>query len=64
MTARKCDRCKDYYDIDSRRSEVKIAVRCERPIEIDLCPDCTAQLLSWIKNEAEFLNGDELGLVE
>lgn len=22
--------------------------------EIDLCPDCTAQLLSWIKNEAEF----------
>ena len=26
MTARKCDRCKDYYDIDSKRSEIKIAV--------------------------------------
>lgn len=50
MTARKCDRCKDYFDIDSKRSEVKIAVRDERPIEIDLCPCCTAQLLCWINN--------------
>lgn len=54
MIARKCDRCKDYYDTDSKRSEVKFAVQFESLIEIDLCPDCTDQLRSWIKNEAEF----------
>lgn len=59
MTARKCDRCKGYFDIDSKRSEVEFAVRLEKPIEIDLCPDCTAQLLSWIKNEAEFFERKE-----
>lgn len=65
MTARKCDRCKGYFDIDSKRSEfadfawVKIVVRFERPIEIDLCPDCTSQLLRWIKNEAEFFERNE-----
>ena len=54
MTARKCDRCKDYFDLDTKRSEVKIGVRAEMSFEIDLCPDCTAQLLSWTKNKAEF----------
>lgn len=59
MTARKCDRCKDYFDIDSKRSEVKIAVQCERVIDIDLCPCCTAQLLCWIMNKAEFFERKE-----
>lgn len=30
MTARKCDRCKGYFDIDSKRSECEIAVMRER----------------------------------
>ena len=59
MTARKCDRCKGYFDIDSKRSEVKIAVRCERVIDVDLCPDCTSQLLRWLMNEAEFFERNE-----
>ncbi len=61
MIARKCDRCKNYFDIGS---EVKFAVRLERPTEIDLCPDCTAQLLCWIKNEAEFFERKETELTE
>ena len=54
MTTKKCDRCKRYFDMDVRRSEAKIVVPFAMPINMDLCPDCTAQLLSWIKNEAEF----------
>lgn len=59
MIARKCDRCKGYFDNISKRSEVKMGVQFESPIEIDLCPDCTVQLLSWIKNEAEFFERKE-----
>lgn len=59
MRARKCDRCKGYFDLDSKRSEVNVHVFGERPLEIDLCPDCTAQLLRWIKNEAEFFERKE-----
>lgn len=54
MRARKCDRCKGYFDLDSKRSEVNVAVWGERSLEIDLCPDCTAHLLSWLKDEAVF----------
>jgi len=56
MKARKCDRCKGYFDINSERSEVKMIPWNERPLDwIDLCPDCTVQLLSWFKNEADVI---------
>lgn len=59
MTARKCDRCKAYCDFNSERSEVKIVARTGMPIEVDLCPDCTTQLLCWIKNKAELFERKE-----
>ena len=62
MTARKCDRCKSFYDIDSKGAIVKIVnydVRVRKIIESDLCPDCTEQLNSWIKNKAEFFERKE-----
>lgn len=52
MTARKCDRCKSYYDRFSERSEVRYLKRLKpNELFIDLCPVCTQEFERWLKNE-------------
>lgn len=53
MTAKKCDRCGKYYDILSARSSLKFYRQQKSDIaDIDLCPDCTEDLETWLRNEA------------
>ena len=53
MTAKKCDRCGKYCDILSARSSLKF-YRQKKPdvSDIDLCPDCTEDIETWLRNEA------------
>lgn len=47
MTARKCDRCNNFYDTDAEQ-------------DFDLCPDCTADFELWISNKAIILERQEV----
>ena len=60
MNAKKCDRCKDFYDLDSERSQVSFS-RCGKGcIDVDLCPECTADFELWVQNRAYIIAAEEL----
>ena len=53
MTAKKCDRCGKYCNLLSARSVLKIYRQQKSNIsDIDLCPDCTEDIETWLRNEA------------
>ena len=52
--ARKCDRCKKYYDPHSWGSDYFL-YDCGPSEKIDLCLDCTQELVKWIKNKETYV---------
>ena len=60
MNAKKCDRCKEFYDLDSKRSQVSFSPYGKNRIDVDLCPECTADFESWIRNVAYIVSAKDL----
>lgn len=59
MTAKKCDRCKNFYDTVSECSEIGILKHKRVKQDFDLCPDCTEDFELWITNKAIILERQE-----
>ena len=56
MNAKKCDRCKRYYDMPSFEQGVAVYANetgWKGGKELDLCDECTEKLVRWLKNEVE-----------
>ena len=56
MNAKKCDRCKRYYDWEKQTKRVDV-VDEDTPMEsyesYDLCDECMEKLVRWLKGEVE-----------
>ncbi|MBQ6264932.1 MAG: hypothetical protein IJK60_05725 [Clostridia bacterium] len=59
MTAKKCDRCKKFYDTISERSEIGFFKRVAVKRDFDLCPDCTKDFELWVAGKAIILEKQE-----
>ena len=51
MIARKCDRCGDFYEMDSERSVITFSMPGKQDERFDLCPNCTTDFEKWITNK-------------
>lgn len=56
MNAKKCDRCKRYYDRPNFEQGAAVYANetgWKDGKELDLCDECTKKLVRWLKNEVE-----------